>query len=111
MTESWRTNSLVIHNSVNTIADGIAVRIPVPEALSDMNGVVDDAVLVDEDSILKAMNLLHLHAGLVSEPSGAVGVAALLENPGTFKNLTVATIICGGNVTNQQLKNWFGGSH
>jgi threonine dehydratase len=107
MIESWRTNTLVTHNTVNTIADGIAVRIPVPEALNDMQGVVDDAILVEEDSILKAMKLIQLHGGIVSEPSGAVGIAALIENKDQFKGLTVATIICGGNVTEQQLKDWF----
>lgn len=108
MVESWRTNSMVTHNTVNTIADGIAVRIPVPEALMDMKGIVDDAILVSEDSIIKAMNLIHLHAGLVSEPSGAVGIAALIENADRFKGLNVATIICGGNVTEQQAKEWLG---
>jgi len=109
MIESWRTNTLVTHSTVNTIADGIAVRIPVPEALNDMQGVVDDAILVDENSIVEAMQLIHLHAGIVSEPSGAVGIAALIENKDQFKDMTVATIICGGNVTKQQLRNWFGG--
>jgi len=109
MIESWRTNTLVTHSTVNTIADGIAVRIPVPEALNDMQGVVDDAILVDENSIIKAMQLIHLHAGIVSEPSGAVGIAALIENIDQFKGKTVGTIICGGNVTEQQLRSWFGG--
>lgn len=107
MVESWRSNTIITHNTVNTIADGIAVRIPVPQALQDMADTVDDAILVSEASILKAMSLIHLHAGIVSEPSGAVGVAALLENTDRFKGLTVGTIICGGNVTAQQLKEWF----
>jgi threonine dehydratase len=44
-----------------------------------MRGIVDEAVLVNETSIVKAMKQIHLHAGIVSEPSGAVGIAALLE--------------------------------
>ena len=109
MIESWRADTLVIHNAVDTIADGIAVRIPVPEALNDMKGVVDDAILVNEKSIIKAMQLIHLQAGIVSEPSGAVGIAALIEEKDQFKGKTVATVICGGNVTEQQLRDWFGG--
>lgn len=108
MIESWRSNKMVTHNSVATIADGIAVRIPVPEALIDMVGTVDDAILVNENSIVQAMQLIHLHAGIVSEPSGAVGIAALIENADRFKDKTVATIICGGNITEQQLKEWLG---
>ncbi|MDH4089970.1 MAG: threonine/serine dehydratase [Cyclobacteriaceae bacterium] len=106
MVESWKKKTVITHESVNTIADGIAVRIPVPEALADMEGIVDDAVLVREDSIIKAMKLLHRHAGIVAEPSGAVGLAAILEHPDIYASKTVATIICGGNMTQQQLDQW-----
>lgn len=50
MVESWRTGRLVAHDRIETIADGIGVRVPVPQALEDMDGLVDDAVLVGEDS-------------------------------------------------------------
>ena len=43
---------------VNTIADGIAVRVPVEEALSDLVSVVDDVLLVDDETIERAMRLL-----------------------------------------------------
>lgn len=106
MVESWKSGALVTHPSVNTIADGIAVRIPVQQALDDMKGLVDDAILVKEESILKAIKLLHVHAGIVVEPSGAVGVAALLEYPEKFNGQTVGTIICGSNLTDEQINNW-----
>lgn len=108
MIESWQSKSIITHDQVNTIADGIAVRIPVPEALDDMDGTVDEGILVSETSILKAMKLIHLNAGIVSEPSGAVGIAALIENKERFREMTVGTIICGGNVTEQQLTDWLG---
>lgn len=104
---SWKENSMITTDRVDTIADGIAVRIPVPQALDDMNGIVDNILLVQEDSILEAMKLLHLHAGIVTEPSGAVGVAAILENGKFAEGKTIATIICGGNVTEHQLHSWF----
>jgi len=106
MVESWKSKTLVEHKSVHTIADGIAVRIPVPQALEDMNGLVDDAILVREESILEAMKLIHVHAGIVVEPSGAVGVAALLEQPERFKGKVIGTIICGSNLTAEQMTAW-----
>jgi threonine dehydratase len=106
MVESWKAGTMISHQQVNTIADGIAVRLPVPIALDDMTGLVDDAVLVKEESILTAMKLLHVHAGIVAEPSGAVGFAAILENKVKFEGKTVATIICGGNLTEEQIKKW-----
>ena len=106
MVESWRTGRLVAHDRIETVADGIGVRVPVPQALEDMNGLVDDAVLVGEDSIIEAMRLLHRHAGVVAEPSGAVGVAAVMERPDLFHGLLVGTIICGGNLTADQMREW-----
>jgi len=41
--------------------------------------VLDDVTLVGEDSIKAGMRMLYEHAGLVVEPSAALGVAALLE--------------------------------
>jgi threonine dehydratase len=106
MVESWREGRIVEHKFVNTIADGIAVRTPVPQALIDMQGLIDDAILVTEESILEAMKLLHIHGGIVAEPSGAVGLAAVLENTKLFAGKTVATLVCGGNLTEQQMKMW-----
>lgn len=110
MTESLRTGTMVCHDNMDTIADGIGVRIPIPEALEDLQGMVDETVLVAEESIRSGMRLIHRHAGLVVEPSAAVGVAALLENSGPFLGQRVATILCGGNVTPVQMREWLAGS-
>ncbi len=106
MLESWRAGKVVRFDSVNTIADGIGVREPILEAVQDMNGIVDDGLLVSDSSILEAMKLLHQHLGLVVEPSGAVGIAALLEHRAQFIGSRVATIICGGNLTPKQMQTW-----
>jgi threonine dehydratase len=106
MTESWRAGRVIVHEKMQTVADGIGVRVPIPEALEDISGLVDDAVLVGESSILEGMRLLHRHAGVVSEPSGAVGLAAILEQPETFRGQLVGTIVCGGNLTEEQMREW-----
>ena len=106
MVESWRSGQVVIHDRIATIADGIGVRVPIPEALDDLRDLIDDAVLVAEDSIVRGMRLLHRHAGIVAEPAGAVGVAALLEYPERFRDGVVATIVGGGNLTPEQMRSW-----
>ncbi|MDZ7631718.1 MAG: pyridoxal-phosphate dependent enzyme [Gemmatimonadaceae bacterium] len=63
---------------VATIADGIAVRVPVKEAVDDLRALADDLVAVSDDAIVAAMRGLIAHLGLVIEPAGAVGIAALL---------------------------------
>lgn len=106
MADSWKTGRLVSYPTLNTIADGIGVRIPIPEALADMNPLVDDVITVREDSIIEGMRLIHSHAGIVAEPSGAVGIAAILETPDRFRGHRTGTVICGGNLTNEQCKLW-----
>ena len=107
MEESWRTGRTVTHDHVATIADGIGVRIPVAQALQDIRPVTDDIVLVEEHQIIDAMRLIHEHLGAVVEPSGAVGVAAILAHD-RLRHGRVATILCGGNLTPQQMSDWLG---
>jgi threonine dehydratase len=106
MVESWRSGRTIVHDTAETIADGVAVRVPVDEALTDMRGLIDDAILVGEATILDAMRMIHEHAGVVTEPSGALGVAALMENRDRFRAQAVGTVLCGGNLTTQQLREW-----
>jgi threonine dehydratase len=91
---------------VDTIADGIAVRVPVKQALSDLSGMVDDVLLVDDRTMVGAMRLLFWKMGLVVEPAGAAGIAALLAHRERFAGTLVATPLCGGNLTGQQVRRW-----
>ncbi len=107
MERSWRSGRLETTPAVATIADGIAVRVPVPEALEDMRDVVDEVLLVEDGAILTAMRLLLHHAGLLIEPAGAAGVAAVVAHRGLFAGQRVAVPLCGGNVTREQFNAWF----
>jgi peptide deformylase len=98
MKRSFDAGRVIEKESVNTIADGIAVRIPIPEAVVDMQGAVDEVRLISDSDITEAMQLVHDHAGLVVEPAGAAGLAALAHGREEFAGCRVATILCGGNV-------------
>jgi threonine dehydratase len=106
MALSWRTGAVVESETIDTIADGVAGRFPIPEVLGDLLAVVDDVALVAEESIKAGMRLLHRHAGLVVEPSAALGVAAVLEDPERFSGRRVASIICGSNVVPSDFERW-----
>jgi threonine dehydratase len=105
MAVSWRAQRLIERASVNTIADGIAVRRPVPEALEDMVGLVDDVMLVSEVAIKRAMQQVFMNSGLVVEPAGVVGVAAVIEHS-SLRTEKLATVLCGSNLTEQQMRSW-----
>ena len=106
MLESWRRKRVIAFDSISTIADGIGVRIPIPECVRDMEGVVDEGIVVQDASLIEAMRLAHEHLGVVLEPSGAAGLAAIMENRERFANQTVAVVLCGGNLTPEQMKRW-----
>lgn len=106
MTHSWRGRRVVTTDSTNTIADGVAGRCPIPAVLDDLLLVADDAVLVQETSITAGMRMLLDHAGLVVEPSAALGIAAILEDRDRFAGRHVATIVCGSNVDVDAYHHW-----
>jgi threonine dehydratase len=84
-----------------TIADGLQVDIPGELTFEVNRRLVDEMVAVTDDEILDAMGFLFDRMRVVVEPSGAVGVAALLAGkvrspaPG---NARVGVILSGGNV-------------
>jgi threonine dehydratase len=108
MTYSWRQRQVVTTGPTSTIADGVAGRHPIPAVLDDLLLVADDAVLVQETSIIAGLRMLLLHAGLVAEPSAALGIAAILEDRDRFAGRHVVTIVCGGNVDLDAYHRWVG---
>ena len=89
-----------------TIADGIAVRVPIPEVLDDLRSVVDEVLLVEDNALIDAIQLAHRHHGLVLEPAGAAALAAAVTYKGRFRGGRVAVPLCGGNLTEGQAQEW-----
>jgi len=108
MTHSWHQRRVVTTDRTDTIADGVAGRRPIAAVLDDLLLVADDAVLVTEASIIAGMRMLLEHAGLVVEPSAALGIAAILENRDRFLGRHVVTIVCGSNVDIDAYQRWAG---
>jgi threonine dehydratase len=103
---SFARDEVVETESVNTIADGIAVRVPVPFSLDAMRGVVDEVLAVSDEQMLQAMRLVHRVLGLVVEPSGIAGLAAILGDRSRFRGQRVATVFAGGNLSPMQMRDW-----
>jgi threonine dehydratase len=103
---SWRTGAVVNTDTIDTIADGVAGRCPIPEVLDDLLILLDDVVLVGEEPIKAGIRLLYQHAGLVAEPSAALAVAAIIEDRERFAGRRVAAIICGSNIMSGDFARW-----
>ena len=96
MTLSWQQHRTIETERADTIADGIATRVPVPEALEVMAGTVDEMVLISEEAILAAQDELRRALPLAIEPSAAASWAAARQ--GANDAGAVLVILTGGNL-------------
>jgi threonine dehydratase len=83
--------------AMSTMADGIAVSTPGELTLTHVQQLVDEVVTVSDESIARAVLMLLERAKQVVEPSGAAGVAAILEGAAAMPEPVVG-LLCGGNV-------------
>lgn len=81
-----------------TIADGLAAEIPGELTFAINRRTVDEIVTVEDGEIVAAMRWLFERMKLVVEPSGAVGVAALLHGRLALPRKRIGVVISGGNI-------------
>ena len=86
------------HDPTTRIADGLACRRPVPEALDVIRRGVERIVEVSDDQIEDAMRVSFDLTHNVVEGAGASAVAALLSEGGRVRGQNVAVVLTGGNV-------------
>ena len=84
--------------SVHTIADGMACRVPDPRALEIILAGVARVVTVDDNAIQAAMLNLFTDTHNVAEGAGAAALAALCQERSRMRGRRVAIIQTGGNV-------------
>ncbi|OGU59457.1 MAG: serine dehydratase [Ignavibacteria bacterium GWF2_33_9] len=95
--QSFYSKSFIPSVNPNTIADGLKT------SLSDLTfsiilEKVDEILPVKEDTIAEAMKLIWQRMKIIIEPSSAVPLAAIMENPEVFANKKVGIILSGGNL-------------
>lgn len=96
MEQSFKNGSLVSLNSVNTIADGIAVKCPGDLTYRIIQEYVDDIITVSDKEIAEAFLILCEKHKLLAEASGAASLAALKKL--NMKDKKIVPIISGGNI-------------
>ena len=83
------------------IADGMACRVPEPEALAIIRAEVDEIVSVDDDEVTAAMRALFADTHNVAEGAGAAALAALLQQRERWAGKRVGLALSGGNVDSE----------
>jgi len=87
----------------DTIAEGLAVRDVGRLTGPIVRELVEEVLVVEEETIERAVVALIEIEKTVAEGAGAAGLAALLQYPDRFKGRRVATPICGGNIDSRML--------
>jgi len=85
-------------NSADTIADGLAVRVPDADALAIIRASAARIVTVSESEIRQAIRILFTDTHNVAEGAGAAPLAAALQERGHLAGKRVAIVQSGGNI-------------
>ncbi|KZL16760.1 L-threonine dehydratase catabolic TdcB [Pseudovibrio axinellae] len=82
----------------NSLAEGIAVKVPGTLTQQLCKQFVNDVLLVSESQIEEAINVFLTRLKTVAEGAGAAGLAAICAHPERFAGKKVGLVLCGGNI-------------
>ena len=108
MQRSWKSGEL-LSGEMNTTVEGIATRVAFENTQEIMRKYLDDFLLVSDESIYKALNLLIEHTHNLVEGAGAAAFAGALSVKETLKGQKIVVIMSGGNISTGQLSNILNG--
>jgi len=99
---SWKAGTLV-EDTMGTFAEGLATRTAFELPQQILRELLDDFVLVSEDTLKSATRVMIEKTRNLVEPAGAAALAAVLSAPGRFAGRRVAIVCSGGNISPAQL--------
>jgi len=110
--QSFRSGRIVKSaTEVQTMADGARTRAIGKHNWAILQHGLADVIEVQEAQIAEAVRLLFSLANVKSEPTGALGIGALLADPRRFANQSVCVVITGGNVDAGRYRDLLGGAN
>lgn len=103
MVESFHARR-VVERGIDTVADGLVCRVPARLALEAMWRLVDDAWLVSDEELLRAVHSMIECVHLLVEPAGAAALAGAWARREAFRDRSVVLIVTGANITGGELE-------
>jgi threonine dehydratase len=94
---SFEAGEPVATDVVDTFVDGVACRVPEPEAIAHICAGAARILSVPDDATAVAMRLLHRAAHSAPEPAGAIALAGALAERDSLAGRRVAVVQTGGN--------------
>jgi threonine dehydratase len=102
MAESMAAGRPLSVRGAGTIATALEIIEPVPESFARVRALVDDVLLVDDADLKDAMHVVARHLGLLVEPAGAAGIAALARHQAAIAGERVAVILTGAGTPDDE---------
>ena len=96
--QSFAAGRIICTDSADTLADGMACRIPQPEALEIIRAGATRIVRVDDEEIRQAMRVYHEDTHNLAEGAGAAALAALIQEREINRGERAAVVLSGANV-------------
>lgn len=101
---SYEQKKVVQTNAAQTFADGMAVRVPVADALDIYTQGASRIVAVSEDEIASAIRMMFSCTHNVAEGAGAAALAAAIKEKSDHKGEKTAVILSGGNIDSSKFQ-------
>src|SRR6266403_1080051 len=105
---SFAAGTVVTTETGNTLADGMATRIPVADALAIIRKGASRIVQVTDDEIAAAVRFYWTDTHNLAEGAGAAPLAAALQDKARNRGKRVGLILSGGNIDFDLFRRWVG---
>jgi threonine dehydratase len=106
---SFAAGTVVRTNSSNTRADGMATRVPDPEALAIIRKGASRIVQVTDDEIASAIRAYWTDTHNLAEGAGAAPFAAAMQEKAKIRGKRVGLVLTGGNIDLDLFWKWLAG--
>ena len=103
---SFAAGRVVATNSSNTLADGMATRVPDAEALAIIRNGAARIVQVTDDEVAAAIRAYWTDTHNLAEGAGAAALAAALQERAKIRGKRVGLILSGGNIDFDLFRRW-----
>lgn len=105
---SFAAGTVVTTETSNTLADGMATRVPVAEALGIIRKGASRIVQVTDNEVAAAVRAYWTDTHNLAEGAGAAALAAALQEKPKLAGKRVGLILSGGNIDFDLFRRWIG---
>ena len=103
---SFAAGRVVPTNSANTLADGMATRVPDQEALEVILKGAARITLVSDDEVAAAVRAYWTDTHNLAEGAGAAALAAAVKERSRLKGRKIGLVLSGGNIDFDLFRRW-----